>query len=159
MRKLLGGFFLILGGGLLGLACQRRRNAELQATREMLLFLEEMKAEIEWMQTPMPRLLDKLGKRTAVFYGNIDPPGMEDGFEAQWVALVNRTLLDEDCRAAVREMGVSLSRGGDSSRLISMAQSVLSSSISRREDAMVQKERLPTALGLCSGALLAILLS
>lgn len=157
MTKWLGCALLVSSSALLGLRVQQRGRENIKVLREMLAFLEELRSEIRFRHTPMPQLMQRLCERKCLFN---TPPVFreEEDFGQQWKSVVSAMALDEDCREALCGMGLSLSGGEDPDKSVELAAAVLVRCAERQERETERRGRVPMTVGLCSGALLAVLL-
>lgn len=164
MVKLLGSL-LILGGGLwarwsMVSVCRR----ELDTLSELTACLSEMTEEIRQARTPLPELLDRLGRgrgtEVTAFFSHVAGVVRQGGDAAlAWRQAAEELPLCDEDRDVLTEAGRQLS--GDETFVckgISLVTSHLTRSLEEQRRSRGEREKRVTALCFSAAALLVILL-
>lgn len=164
MVKLLGSL-LILGGGLwarwsMVSVCRR----ELDTLSELTACLSEMAEEIRQARTPLPELLDRLGRgrgtEVTAFFSHVAGVVRQGGDAAlAWRQAAEELPLCDEDRDVLTEAGRQL--GGDETSVckgISLVTSHLTRSLEEQRRSRGEREKRVTALCFSAAALLVILL-
>lgn len=157
MRKWIGALCLVFSGTLLGLRVRIGQRETIERLREWQRFLERMRTEMTCLHTPLPVLLELLRRQEQMFLSP-PPEAGERSFDEAWCAVIASAAVDEECRSALSQMGIALSRGEDCGRAVDMAGEVLSRALERQVKEQERRGGVPTAVGLCWGLILAVLL-
>lgn len=162
MLKILGSVCILIAGGVVRSGCLRACRREMNLLRDLIAALEEIRNEIRLNRTPMPRILNRIEKRSsgdsAAFFRAVSSSTAESlslAWETEATAL---PLREEDVRAVVG-MGKKLS--GDEETIcngISLVCSQLQRTLSERQAKMEEVDKRNTALCFSASALLIILL-
>ena len=164
MLKLLGSVLVFGGGALVWrmqvTACRR----ELALLSDLLSALGRMAEEIRMTRTPLPSLLDKLGRgRSAAvntFFKSVADAARQGlPVSLAWRDAAAALPLSDEEQAALLEAGTCL--GGDEAsvcRGLALAQAQLSRSLEEKRHRRPEREKRATALSFSAAALLVILL-
>ena len=137
---------------------------ELDTLSELLAASEQMSQEIRMARTPLPRLLDRLGKDrdglVGVFFQDLaDAIKQGEAADIAWRRGVETLPLGAQERAALAECALGLS--GDEERVtqaIALARLWLGRSLEEKHRVRAEREKRATALCLSAAALLVIIL-
>lgn len=169
MIRLVGALLLAGGAGAAGWSAAARLTRRARTLEELAAALERMDREISFRLTPMPRLLEELGRTCPPPVGTLfarcreglDRLG-ERSLGEIWRAALADAPLDLEGRGAgiLDELGESLGRFGESGTRSALA---LAAEELAREGAAARAEgekrgRMYRVLGLTAGAFLVILL-
>lgn len=159
MVRALGGL-LVAGaalGGWLGQRAERRRRMD--TLWALSSGLSRMAEAVRLERTPLPRLLERLG-RESDFFRRLGPAlAAGEGAEAAWRRLAQDLPLPPEDREALAEAASGLS--GDEAqvcRALTAAAERLERSLEAERAASMEREKRSAALWLSAGALLVILL-
>ena len=159
MVRAVGGA-LVAGAALWGWQRQRsERRRRTEALGALASGLERMAEAIRLERTPLPRLLERLGRETDFFRRLGRALAAGEGAEAAWRRLAGETPLAAADRAALAEAAGALA--GDEAqvcRALTAAAQRLRRSLEAERTAAPEREKRSAALWLSGGALLVILL-
>lgn len=148
------GALMLLGtcGGV-GLRCSGELRRRVRTLRLLLDKLERMHTEICSLATPLPELLPLL---TGTALDALEL--RERSFREIWAREIGRLGLWPEERSAMEVLGCALSRGDEPERSFAAARERLLSLLRTAEAEAENKCRLCSALGICTGLLLVIVL-
>ncbi len=164
MVKLLGACCIFGGGAYVRWTQIREVRRELDTLSELGAALEQMIQEIRLARTPLPALLEGLGRRrsgdTAAFFQTA-AEALRQGVPAgeAWRSAAEDLPLSREDRTAVAEAGNSLQ--GDEAQIckaISLVGMRLTEHLTERHRSRPEREKRATALTFSAAALLVILL-
>ena len=164
MVKLLGSLLILAGGFWARWSMVSVCRRELDTLSELTACLGEMAEEIRLARTPLPELLERLGRgrgaEITAFFSAVAGAVRrgEDAAQAWRQAVEELPLCDED-RDVLAEAGRCL--GGDEASIckgLSLVTSHLSRSLEKQRSSRGEREKRVTALCFSGAALLVILL-
>lgn len=159
MIRVLGGL-LVTGAALWGWQRQRtERRRRLDTLCAISSGLWRMAEAIRLERTPLPRLLERLGRETAFFRRLARSLSAGEAAESAWRRAAAETPLSPEDREALTEAAGALSGDEDQvCRALRAAAERLRRSLEAERAAGPEREKRSAALWLSGGALLVILL-
>ncbi|WP_297870629.1 stage III sporulation protein AB [uncultured Oscillibacter sp.] len=164
LTKLLGGLFVLLGGGLGRWAQMAERRRRRDTLSDFITALRRMGESVRMTRTPLPVLLERLsadcGRDAAVFLrGAAEAARQGEDLPARWRRLTEALPLAGGDRAALAGLGRDLQ--GDEEKVckaIALVTIRLEQSASEAEGTRRAEEQRVSALWFSAAALLVILL-
>ena len=170
MLKLVGALLLTAGASALGLCAAGQLRDRVKTLRSLVGGLEVLGRELSFRRTAMPELMERTARQAgaparylfARCRDHLEELG-ERTFGQIWTQAVEEEpelLLAEPERAILRELGQVLGRydADDQLAALERADRELTACLARAEEDRRRLSRVYTALGVGSGAMLAILL-
>ena len=148
-----GAAMLMAACGGVGAAHSRELRNRVKTLHELLKRLERMKTEVCCLLTPLPEVLGFLCD-TAIEECEIK----ECSLSEIWCREVATLNLPAPEASVLRELGLALSRGDEPERAFRAAKERLQSLLKEAENDAEKKCRLSSALGICAGILLVLVL-
>lgn len=164
MLKTLGALCILFGGLLLRRKQVTQLRREVDTLSDLLAALCRMAEEIRMARTPLPRLLEQLGRGrgTAVsaFFSSVSAIAQQGGNVAEtWRQAVKELPIAIENQTALLELGRGLNGDEESvCKAISLACMDLSRNLDNLRRRQPEAEKRATALCLSATALLVILL-
>lgn len=165
---LIGAALILSGCGWFGFSMANAYRAEEQGLRQLIRGLEYMEYELQFIQTPLPRLLQRTAGVLRGEMSRILARVGQELEEGDWAEvsqcmeqmLTQRPALSEQLRGHLRQLGQELGQFDLNGQLGSLRALREQCLLERGELARDRQNRLRSyqTLGLCTGAALAVLL-
>ncbi len=162
LTKLVGGALVLAACGAAGLRRSRELKERVRVLETLRPAVERLRAEICWLQTPLPEALERLAREKGGLFAGLAGCGerlRNESFDALWREALSALALPAEETSVLTELGRRLASGDDPERAFAFALERLEQLRQTAREEARGKCRLSAALGLCAGALLVILLA
>lgn len=156
-----GAVFLIAAGAYAGFSAFETVRSSLGCTETLLAALRDMRTEILYHRTPLPQLLERLGKRYPAVFSpaeNTSELVREFSFFAVWSASIRCSSIPKALEEPLLRFGEQLSSGADPEQMLTALEENVSYVRSSLREKEQTARRLYPSLGIAAGCILAVLL-
>lgn len=156
-----GAVFLIAAGAYAGFSALEKVRSLLGCTETLLAALRDMRTEILYHRTPLPQLLERLGKRYPAVFSHAENTSelvREFSFFAVWSASIRCSSIPKALEEPLLRLGEQLCSGADPEQMLTALEENVSYVRSSLREKEQTARRLYPSLGIAAGCILAVLL-